>query len=219
VAAGDAGVPYTQDETTVLLSEAALPAERAGVLTRGAFLAGTSHPMHASPVLRGVYVRERLLCLPPLSPPDAVPAIGATTQDWTTNRERYAQHTADVTCAGCHVAIDGTGFVFENYDGVGAWRDLDNGQPVDASGELIGTDRDGPLADAIDLTETLAGSRQVHDCATTQLFRYAMHRTESEVDADTLEALREEFWQDDGTLTGLVLDLVTSDAFLTRRLP
>ncbi len=191
--------------------------ERAGILTQGAFLGGHSHPAQPSPVLRGVFIREHLLCIPPASPPDDIPSLDSASAEasWTTNRERYAQHTTDPACAACHQAIDGLGFPFEGYDALGARRTTDNGAPVDTTGELVGTDVDMPVADAIDLIEALAGSRDVHDCAVTQLWRYAMHRTETDADRDALALLKETFFEDGGVLPNLIVRLVTSRAFTT----
>ena len=192
-----------------------LPAnQRAGIFTQGAFLAGHSHPNQPSPVLRGVFLRERLLCLAALAPPGDIPALSTSSDgSWTTNRERFAQHTEDPACASCHVFIDGAGFPFENYDAVGAWRDTDNGETVDASGELLQTDVDGPVANAIEMLEALAESRQVHDCAVLQLYRYATHRPEEDSDAAILTALQQDFWDDGGLLPNLYLRIVLSSAF------
>ena len=191
--------------------------ERAGILTQGAFLGGHSHPTQPSPVLRGVFVREHLLCIPPASPPDDIPSLGSSTADaeWTTNRERYAQHTSDPACAACHTAIDGMGFPFEGYNAIGMRRTTDNGAPVDTTGELVGTDVDGPVSDAIDLIEALAGSRDVHDCAVQQLWRYAMHRTETSADSAAIEALQDQFFEDGGVMPNLIVNLATSRAFTT----
>ncbi|MEC7946214.1 MAG: DUF1592 domain-containing protein [Myxococcota bacterium] len=189
---------------------------RAGILTQGAFLAGHSHPTSTSPVLRGVFVRERILCLAPLVPPGDIPPIGATdSSEWTTNRERYAAHSSDPACAACHVPIDGMGFPFEHYDAVGAWRDTDNGAPVDATGALVGTDVDGPVDDAIDVVEALAGSRMVHDCAVEKLWHHAMHRTPSRADTEAVRALQDGFWNDGGVILNLYVHLIESRAFRT----
>jgi hypothetical protein len=72
-----------------------------------------------------------------------------------------------------------------------------------------------PVADAIDLIEALAGSRDVHDCAVKQLWRYAMHRTETGADLDALSLLQEDFFSDGGVLPNLIVRLVTSRAFTT----
>jgi hypothetical protein len=61
-----------------------------------------------------------------------------------TVRERTEQHRADPNCAACHVVMDELGFALENYDAVGRWRETDNGDPIDAYGELPdGTRFDG----------------------------------------------------------------------------
>jgi hypothetical protein len=76
------------------------------------------------------------------------------------------------TCAGCHAFIDPPGFLFEHFDPIGAWRDLDNGQPIDASGDLDGM----PLADARGLAELLKDDKRVGRCMVTQLYRHAIGR-------------------------------------------
>jgi hypothetical protein len=53
-------------------------------------------------------------------------------------RERLAAHRAKDACATCHDVIDPVGFALENFDAVGRWRDLEEGQAVDASGGLPG---------------------------------------------------------------------------------
>ncbi|MEM6929477.1 MAG: DUF1588 domain-containing protein [Myxococcota bacterium] len=194
------------------------PEQRAGFFTTGAFLAGHSHSLQPSPVLRSVFLRDRMLCIDPIPPPDDVPPLEdeAETATWTTNRERYAEHTENAACSGCHIPIDGAGFPFESYDAMGAYRTMDNGAPVDTSGQLVGTDVDGPVADAIELIESLAVSRQVYDCAVTQVFRYGMHRSETEADLAALQDLQQRFFDNGGVIPELLVDFVTSDAFLTR---
>jgi hypothetical protein len=152
-----------------------LPAdERAGVLTRAAWLTATSHAVHPSPVQRGVFVLENLLCVPVSSPPADVDTLVPDAQEVGTNRERYAQHTADPACSGCHSAIDPLGFGFENYDSIGRHRIMDFGVRVDASGVM----QDGDLAglgfdDAVSMSHLLADSRTVLDCYARNWLRYA----------------------------------------------
>jgi hypothetical protein len=196
------------------------PAERSGILTRAGFLARTAHAVHPSPVKRGVFVLARLLCVPPAPPPANVntnpPDEGEPGQP-KTNRERYAKHTAQADCASCHVTIDGVGFGFENYDALGRWRDLDNGEPVDASGELIGTDVDGSFDGAIELSQKLATSTQAHDCVVSQVYRYALGRGTTAADLCSLGDLRAQFAEASGDVHALLLAVVTSDAFRTRK--
>jgi hypothetical protein len=51
-------------------------------------------------------------------------------------RERLAEHRSNAVCASCHNLMDPVGFSLENFDAVGRWRALEEGNPVDASGGL-----------------------------------------------------------------------------------
>lgn len=198
---------------------AELDARRAGILTRAGFLAGTSHAIHPSPVQRGIFVLSRLLCAPPAPPPPEVSTElpEETGETPTTNRERYAEHTARTECAGCHRTIDGIGFGLEHFDALGRWRAQDGGQPVDARGELVGTDVDGPFDGAIELSARLAGSAQARGCVVTQVFRYALGRSTEAADRCQTARLRAEFEDVRGDMRALLLAVVTSDAFRHRR--
>ena len=151
------------------------------------------------------------------SPPEDVPAIEGTedTGPVQTNRDRYAAHSSNAACAACHDRIDGVGFPFENFDSLGQWRDTDNGFPVDATGEIIGTDVDGPVVNAVDLAQKLASSRTVHDCFTTQLFRYAFARSEARSDEAARNFYETGFWDSQGDIPELMLNIATSKAFRT----
>ena len=149
--------------------------QRAGLLTMAAFLHGHAGPVQPSPVKRGSFVMSRFLCTPPAAPPDDVPPLGESDEgELITNRDRFAAHTQNPACQSCHLAMDSIGFTFEGYDSLGAVRTLDAGQPVDTSGALFGTDRDGPLVNAVELAGELAQSRVVHDCHVRQWFRHAV---------------------------------------------
>jgi hypothetical protein len=197
-----------------------LPAnQRAGLLTRAGWLGATSHEVYASPVQRGVFVLKRLLCVPPAPPPANVDtSLEEGTTVAVTNRERYSAHAADPLCASCHTSIDGIGFGFENYDAIGAWRDVDNGAPVDATGafadgDLSGTSYNG----ALEMSALLASSETVHRCSVTQWYRYALGRSEELGDEPTLDALTAAYWGTGGELPQLLVDLVRTDSFRTRR--
>ncbi len=161
-------------------------AQRAGILTRSAFLAGHAHSGNVSPPIRGSFVLERILCRPHLSPPAAadlsvprpMPGEGPVT-----NRTLFERRTSSPTCVGCHVQVNGVGFAFEHYDAVGSFHSLDHGLPVDASGELFDVDPSGPFADALDLSERLATSQTVAACASDTWVRFALGRTLEGADA------------------------------------
>ncbi len=94
-----------------------------GVLTHGAILKVTANGTNTSPVIRGIWVSERLLGIDIPAPPTNVPAIEPDIRGAKTIREMLAKHRSDQSCAACHVKIDPPGFALENYDPAGRWRD------------------------------------------------------------------------------------------------
>jgi hypothetical protein len=192
------------------------PAQRAGLLTQAAFLATHAHHNQSAPIHRGVVVLTELLCKPPPPPPPDVDATPPDPQPGATTREIFEQHTAEEYCANCHTLINGIGLGFEGYDAIGAFRELENGLPVDQSGEVVGTDVAGEFDGAVELAHKLAGSEQVRDCVTTQWFRYSLGRLEGEADACTLDELRQSFADSDYDVRELMLALVQTDAFRYR---
>ena len=115
-----------------------------GLLSLPAFLATQSKASESSPIYRGKFVREQLLCQELPSPPANVPPA-PDVKPGASTRDRLSQHETDATCAACHVMMDPIGFAFENYDGIGRYRTTDGGKPIDTSGTLAMTDVNGPL--------------------------------------------------------------------------
>lgn len=150
------------------------PAERTGILTHPAVLASHAYAAYPSPVLRGVFVLDRVMCAPPSPPPPGVdttlppPEDGAGPQ---TNRQWYDAATIDKgqQCAGCHVSINGVGYAFEHYDSMGRHRTLDNGLPVDASGAAFGFE----YGDAVEMSTQFAGSPRFSECVVHKWITYA----------------------------------------------
>src|SRR5439155_4702373 len=110
---------------------------RGGLLTQGSILTITSNPTRTSPVKRGKWVLENLLGTPPPPPPPDVPELKEGKELTGTLRERMEQHRANPNCASCHERMDPIGFGFENFDGIGAWREKDGDFAIDASGKLV----------------------------------------------------------------------------------
>jgi hypothetical protein len=193
-------------------------AERAGLLTQASLLAEHAHSNQTSPVHRGQLVRENFLCTPLPPPPADVDNVPPDPTPGATTRERFAQHTGDPACAGCHVLIDGLGFGFEGYDGIGAFRTMEEGQAVDASGEVVGTeDIDGPFVGAVELAAKLAESDQVRACVATQWFRYSLGRIDTADDQCAFDHMNEAFAASDYDIRELVKTIVLSDSFRFRR--
>jgi len=95
---------------------------RGGLLTQASVLKVTANGTTTSPVLRGVWVNERILGTKIPPPPKSVPAIEPDTRGATTIRRQLELHRADASCAGCHSKIDPVGFALESFDVSGGWR-------------------------------------------------------------------------------------------------
>lgn len=97
-------------------------AQRGGLVTQGAVLKVTADGTSTSPVVRGVFINERILGnhIPP--PPPGVPAIEPDIRGATSIRDQLDKHRNNESCASCHQTIDPPGFALENYDPVGVLR-------------------------------------------------------------------------------------------------
>ena len=107
------------------LREVKLPAgsPRGGFLTQAAVLKVTANGTATSPVLRGVWVMERILGIPRQPPPPNIPAVEPDATGAVTIRQMIEQHRADAACASCHAKMDPPGLALENFDAIGGWRD------------------------------------------------------------------------------------------------
>jgi hypothetical protein len=193
------------------------PAQRAGLLTRVGFLTVTGSPTGSHPVKRGRTVYERFLCgsLPP--PPNNVPPTKPASAGGTT-RQRFEEHDKNPCAQGCHTLMDPLGFPFEHYDGIGRYRTMDNGLPVDASTSL---DLDGSthaVADAVDLSKVLAQSPTAQGCFTAQWARFAMLRDLTDADRYSLQTAQAAFTQHGLKVPDMLLGVASSRSFLYRSL-
>lgn len=191
--------------------------QRGGLLSQGAFLAIWGKANQTSPVHRGLFVREQLLCSPLPPPPNDV-AIEIPALDPTlTTRERFAKHEEVTACKGCHQLMDRIGVGFENYDAIGAHRTIENGKPIDASGEVVLADRSIKFNGVMELEQQLSEMPEVSDCMVRQVFRFAFGRLETEADACTLAFLRERFAAGGHRFRDLLVALTETEAFLYKR--
>ena len=183
-----------------------------GILTQGGLMAVLAKANQTTPVLRGKFIREHLLCqiIPP--PPDNIDITPPDVDPNLPTRERFAMHSADPTCAGCHSLMDPLGFGFEHFDGIGKWRDIEAGQPIDATGNLGKDTFDG----VPELAALIVDSAEVEGCMTLQWFRYAYGRAEGEEDVGTLAALTAGFAGSGRRIQDLIVALTQTDAFLYR---
>lgn len=199
---------------------------RPGILTTGAVMATQAHSTLPSFVLRGLLVRENVLCDPIDPPPPGVPPPATSVPDGGTTRSILLEH-ASGSCLGCHQYMDPMGVGFGNFDATGAYQTTDaNGfmgtfPAIDASGTINAnpTDKNGlqtTFMNASDLVTKLASAPQTQECFALQEFRYALSRIETADDACSAQAIFNAFTSNNLNIQSLMMAIVTSDAFTNR---
>jgi hypothetical protein len=208
-----------------------------GILTQASVLKVTANGTTTSPVLRGVYVMERLLGNPPSPPPPSVPAVEPDIRGAATIRELLAKHREDQSCAACHKSIDPPGFALENFDVMGRWRDnyrsLTQGtkkiagvgrsgnefvhyvaQKVDASGK---TEDGDTFSDVIEYKKhLLQDERAIARNLAEQLIVYATGAPVSFADRDELSDILDKSQSTDYGVRTLIHEIIQSPLFLRK---
>lgn len=216
---------------------------RGGLLTQASVLKITANGTTTSPVLRGVWMNERILGKPVPPPPAAVPAVEPDTRGATTIREQLAKHRTEETCNACHARIDPPGFALECFDILGGYRENyrmnnpepipdkkrmsatgygKNGQPfnfsvgpkVDASGELADGRKFASVKELKQLI--LADERQVARNLARQLIIYATGAGVSFGDRPELEAILDQTASKQYGARDLIHAIVQSELFQTK---
>ena len=185
---------------------------RGGLLGQGAFLTASANGVDTSPVVRGIYVMEKLLGYSPPQPPPDVPEIEPDIRGAKTIREQLAKHREIATCAECHRKIDPLGFALENFDAIGRWRDqYGKGMPVNPAGKLPSGEA---FASAGEFKNLMA---QKHDqftrCLTQKLLTYATGREQVPTDRPAIDSILREMKKDNQGLRDLIQLVVSSQIF------
>lgn len=188
---------------------------RGGLVTHASMLAVTSNPTRTSPVKRGKWIYENILGLTAPPPAPDVPELPETAEIRGTLREQMEQHRANPNCAVCHNKLDPLGFGLENFDGIGAWRDVDNRKRIDASGVLPdGAAFDGPA----ELRRVLVGKAdQFRRCLAEKMLTYALGRGLEYYDKCVLDDLAKRLQDGGDRFSALIIGIVESDPFQKRR--
>lgn len=188
---------------------------RGGLLTHASVLTLTSNPTRTSPVKRGKYVLENILGTPPPPPPPNVPELNEEKALTGNMRQQMEQHRANPTCASCHSRMDPIGFGFENFNGIGVWRDKDGGQPINAADELSGGQQfNGPSA----LTNLLlARKSDFAQCLSEKMLTYATGRGLEFYDKRTVDAIAQQLAKDNYRFSSLIVAVVKSLPFDMKR--
>ena len=186
--------------------------QRGGLIGQGAFLTASANGVDTSPVVRGIYVLEKLLGYSPPPPPPDVPVIEPDIRGAVSVRGQLEKHRENITCAECHRKIDPLGFALENFDAIGGWRnDYGPGNVIDASGKL-------PSGKSFDnLSEFRVALLEREDefkrCLTEKLMTYALGREVEVLDRPDIDAILKGLEAEDGGLHDLVRLIVLSKSF------
>ncbi|HAQ99440.1 MAG TPA: hypothetical protein DCR61_08820 [Verrucomicrobiales bacterium] len=186
---------------------------RGGLLGQGAVLTASANGVDTSPIVRGIYVLEKLLGYTPPPPPPDIPVIEPDIRGAITLRDQLRKHRNVATCAECHRKIDPLGFALENFDAVGSWRDqYEDKNPIDPTGKLPGGDS----------FRTVSGFRKLltdrqnlfNRCLTEKLMTYALGRELEISDRPSVEGILTELDDTRGGLRDLIRLVVLSKPFL-----
>ena len=189
---------------------------RGGVLGQAGVLTVSSYPTRTSAVIRGKYVLQNILGIPPAPPPDDVPPLSESAGGGTRSmREQLTVHRSNPTCAACHRNMDPLGFGLENYDAIGRWRDDDGGFPIDAGGTLP----DGQRFTSPGEMKTMLVSQlpQFSRTLTSRMLTYALRRSLQPYDRSSVESIHRAVAADGYRLRRMVHQIVRSLPFQSRR--
>jgi hypothetical protein len=190
---------------------------RGGLLGQGGLLMVTSYPDRTAPVVRGFWVLENLLGMPPPPPPPNVPDLAAVNSDGKkrTLREQMEIHRQNPACATCHVRMDPLGFALENFDAIGRWRTTSDGVGIDASAVFA----DGtPINGVQGLRKfVLAHQEDYVETFTSKLLTYALGRSVEYYDNPAIRKIMRQAAANDYRWSSIILGIVKSTPFQYRR--
>ena len=190
--------------------------KRGGLLTQGSILVITSNPTRTSPVKRGRWVLENLLNMPPPPPAPNVMDLEDQSELTGTLREKMQQHRENPNCASCHAQMDPLGFAMENFDAIGRWRETDEKQPIDATGELPNGKK---FSGAKELQQLLLTEKQDQfvRCVAEKMLTFALGRGIEYYDRCAVDKIVEHVKKNDFRFSELVIAIVESEPFQKRR--
>ena len=191
--------------------------QRLGLLTHPSWLVSHSDAMDNHAILRGRWVRERLLGG---GIPDIPITVDAMLPDEPNTTLRHRMRvTREAYCWTCHEKMDPLGLPFEMYNHAGLFRSTEQDKPVDTSGEIINSgdpELDGPVKNALEMIEKLSKSDHVEQVFVRHAFRFWIGRNETINDGPVLQDAYRAY-RENGSMNALITSLVTSDAFLYRK--
>lgn len=191
---------------------------RGGLITQGAVLKVTANGTTTSPVVRGVWVAERILGLEIPPPPADVPAVEPDIRGAVSIRDQLDKHRNNESCAACHKNIDPAGFALENFDPVGLYRTRYGSRKNSAGIDPSGVTPDGESFDGIrGWKQIYLGKPELLTRAFAKhLLTYATGAAPRFSDADTLDKIVEYARSKDFRMRHILHAALGSDIFQTK---
>jgi hypothetical protein len=189
--------------------------ERSGILTQVTFLSLFSHPGSSSPTKRGVKLHEIFMCQPTPDPPANVDFSKVQATQNGTVRSRLTDHMTNPGCSVCHRNSDPVGLTLEHFDGLGQLRTLENGAPIDVSGDIGGKKING----AQGLGQLFHDEPRVPACLVRDLYYYGVGRPVNYSESAYLDAQTKTFAAAGYKLPDLMAQLVSSPEFFQVVMP
>ena len=189
-------------------------ARRGGLLGQASVLTVTANGIETSPVVRGVWLLEKVLGTPSPPPPDAVPPIDPDVRGATSIRDRLKKHSTLAACSECHRKFDPLGFALESFDPIGRARTFYDRQrriPVDTSGVLPSGEEFTGLAE---LKQLLVKQKEFFiRTVTSRLLTHALGRRIEATDRAAIDKIVDQVRDEEYPTQDLILAIVTSDLF------
>jgi hypothetical protein len=202
------------DESTDGLQRSIASPTRHGVLTHPFLMSGLAYHDTTSPIHRGVFLIRFMLGRTLRPPSDAFSPLSPDLHPDLTTRERVALQTSPDNCQACHSKINALGFVMENYDAVGRYRDSEKKKPIDSSGGYRSRDDQSvEFRNAAELAEFLAHSPDSHRAFVTRAFQHFVKQTPDAFGPDTLRRLTEKFDKSGYNVRELITEIAVVAAF------
>ncbi len=191
------------------------------MLAQGTFLGVTSNPSRTSPVKRGLFVLSNILGAPPPPPPPPnVPLLEVAQKSISdhepTIRESQELHRREPLCKACHARMDPLGLGLENFNAMGMWRDTEQGQPIDASGELLTGEKFSGIRE---LKSVIKDKHRLdfYRCLAEKLLTYALGRGLEYYDEHTVDLIVDKLDRGQGKFSALLMGVVESAPFQKQR--
>lgn len=210
---------------------------RGGFLTQASVLKVTANGTTTSPVIRGNWIRERILGQTTPPPPPGTPAVEPDIRGAKTIRQQLEMHRSEKSCASCHATMDPPGFALESFDVLGGWRDkyralgdpktatpgfgkngqpftFHNGLPVDPTGTIPS------LGDFTDIRTfkklILSDERQIARNIAKQFITYSTGTPVRFGDRAALEAILDRSRKSGYGVRSIIQEIIQSPIFLNK---